>query len=245
MDYINKIINGNCIDVMRELPDNAADMVLCDLPYGFTDCVWDKRISFELLWEQYNRVVKPNGAVVLFSAQKFTTELIESNIKYFRYCWYWVKPYATGFAFAKYQPMRKVEDICVFYRKTVMYNPQGLKELENAKPKRKKDCADSIYKIHTLTSEYIPRYTGYPKNVLCFASDVSSNKTRLHPTQKPVALCEYLIRTYTKEGDVVLDNCIGSGTTAVAAINSGRRFVGIELSEVYCRRAEERVKNMI
>lgn len=219
---------------MQNIPKKSIDMVLCDLPYGMTDCKWDCIIPFDELWKQYNRVVKPNGAVVLFSTQPFTTKLIYSNLKNFKYCWYWLKPYSTGFCFAKYQPMRKIEDICVFYRKGCTYYPQGLKPLESIKSKRKK--AGNIY--NGLDKEYTPKYTNYPTNILKFAG---INKNRLHPTQKPVDLLEYLIKTYTLPGEVVLDNCMGSGSTGEAAINTGRKFIGIEKDTHYFEIAKERL----
>lgn len=177
---------------MTEIPEKSIDMVLCDLPYGMTDCKWDEIIPFTELWKHYNRIVKENGAVVLFSAQPFTTKLIYSNLKNFKYCWYWVKPYSTGFCFAKYQPMRKVEDICVFYRKGGAYYPQGLKEVKNAKTKHRK-TTEGVY--GGMNKAYTPKYTNYPTNVLEYSGVY---KNRLHPTQKPVELLEYLIQTYTK-----------------------------------------------
>ena len=220
---------------MKNIPEASVDMVLCDLPYGMTDCKWDCIIPFDELWKQYNRVVKPSGAVVLFSAQPFTTKLIYSNLKNFKYCWYWLKPYSTGFCFAKYQPMRKIEDICVFYRKGCTYYPQGLKPIENAKTKQKRK--GNIY--GGLDKAYTPKYTNYPTNILKFAG---INKNRLHPTQKPVDLLEYLIKTYTLPGEIVLDNCMGSGSTGEAALNTGRKFIGIEKDEHYFKIAKERLK---
>jgi site-specific DNA-methyltransferase (adenine-specific) len=226
---------------MKNIPDKSVDMILCDLPYGTTNCKWDTIIPFKELWEQYNRVIKADGAIVLFSAQPFTTKLITSNFKQFRYCWYWLKNQATGFTFAKYQPMRKVEDIVVFYNIKPTYNPQGLRVLENAKPKKKKAPArESIYKMNTLLKEYTPKFTNYPKNVLEF-----NTERGLHPTQKPVLLLEYLIKTYSNEGEIVLDNCMGSGSTGVACVNTGRKFIGIELDIKYFDIAKERIDNAI
>ena len=211
-------------------------MILCDLPYGMTDCKWDTIIPFDELWKQYNRIVKDNGAVVLFSAQPFTTKVIGSNPKQFRYCWYWVKPYATGFCFAKYQPMRKVEDICVFYKKAVTYFPQGLKAVKNPKEKKKKKKSGSVYS--GLSKPHIQKWTNYPTNILNYAGVY---KDRKHPSQKPVDLLEYLIKTYTNEGETVLDNCMGSGSTGEACINTGRRFIGIEKDDKYYKLAKERL----
>ena len=224
---------------MKDIPDGSVDLILCDLPYGTTDCKWDSVLPFDQLWAEYNRLLKPNGAAVLFSAQPFTTQLIESNRKAFRYCWYWVKDRATGFTFAKYQPMRKVEDICVFYRKMPTYNPQGILAIEKPKTlKRKKEREDHIYKMGSLMKEYTPRFKNYPKNVLQFNCERG-----LHPTQKPVPLLEYLVKTYTNEGDTVLDNCMGSGSTGVAVKRvGGRHFIGIEQNKVYFDIAQERIK---
>lgn len=235
-----QLYQGDCLEVMSTLEENSVDMVLCDLPYQMTDCEWDRLIPFEELWKQYNRIVKPAGAVVLFSAQPFTTKVIYSNLKHFRYCWYWVKPYSTGFCFAKYQPMRKVEDICVFFRKGVTYYPQGLKAVENAKTKLKQKKKGSIYS--GLDKAYTPKWTNYPTNVLYYDG---ISKNRLHPTQKPVDLLEYLIKTYTKEGEIVLDNCMGSGSTGIAAINTGRKFIGIEKNEEFYNIAKERINEVI
>lgn len=232
---------GDCLEVMKSIPDKTVDMILTDLPYGTTDCKWDSIIPFEPMWREYERIAKPNAAIVLFSAQPFTTQLISSNIKHFRYCWYWLKPYATGFTFAKYQPMRRVEDICVFYKKQPKYNPIGLKRLDNPVRHSKRETPDSVYKSRTLTKEHEQLYTGYPRNVLEYGSDVYGSRARLHPTQKPVKLCEYLIRTYTGAGDIVLDSCAGSGTTAEACIRTGRYYIAIEQDEKYYSRAAERL----
>lgn len=226
---------------MQDIPDGSIDLVLCDLPFGVTSCRWDSIIPFPPLWEQYKRIIKPNGAIVLFSIQPFTTRLIQSNLKDFRYCWYWVKNAATGFTFARYQPMRRVEDICVFYGKHGTYNPQGLKEIPNPKTKKKRESAgDNVYQMNTLLNEYTPKYTNYPHNILHYSRDTK----RLHPTQKPVPLLEYLIRTYTNEGETVLDNCMGSGSCGVAAVNTGRRFIGIEKDVEYFEIAEKRINKV-
>ncbi len=239
---LDRITLGDCLEKMRSIPSGSVDMILTDLPYGTTACRWDSIIPFEPLWREYERVIKPDGAVVLFAAQPFTTKLIESNFRRFRYCWYWLKPYATGFTFAKYQPMRRVEDICVFYKRQPNYHPQGLRELTEPIRRAKRKTADSVYKSGTLSKPHEQRYTGYPKNVLEFPSDVPGGKGRLHPTQKPVALCEYLIRTYTDPGDIVLDSCCGSGTTAAACVRTFRHYIGIEMDAVYHARAVERVE---
>lgn len=233
MNYIDNI---DCLQGMKEIPDGSVDMILSDLPYGSTACLWDSVLPFDQLWSQYNRVLKPNGAAVLFAAQPFTTKLIQSNRRAFRYCWYWLKNISTGFTFAKFQPLRSVEEICVFYKKHGTYNPQGLQAIADPRPTRKVWHKESIYRPEPLSHEYTPRFKNYPKNVLHF-----NTERGLHPTQKPVPLLEYLVRTYTNPGDVVLDNCMGSGSTAVACIRTGRNFLGYELNADYHRLALERV----
>lgn len=230
---------------MKDIPDSTIDMILCDLPYGTTACRWDSVIPFEPLWEQYHRIAKENAAIVLFSAQPFTTKLIHSNFKHFKYCWYWKKNNVTGFTFAKYQPMRMIEDICVFYKKQPTYNPQGLKKLESGKMRKKKEKDNSVYKSETLNKAYIQQYTNYPKHLLEYKNEAASNRNRLHPTQKPVALLEYLIKTYTDEGETVFDNCMGSGSTGVAAVNTNRRFIGMELDDKYYEIAKQRINNAV
>lgn len=233
-----KLLHGDCLKLMKEIPDGSVDLVLCDPPYGTTDCEWDSVLPLDKLWEQYDRILKPDGAAVLFAAQPFTTELILSNRKAFRYCWYWLKNQPTGFTFAKYQPMRKIEDVCVFYRKRPTYNPQGLQEIKNPKKRRKKPKADCVVPMCTLAKEHTPRFKNYPKNVLEY-----NTERGLHPTQKPVLLLEYLIRTYTNEGDTVLDNCMGSGSTGVAVKRvGGRHFIGMEQNKVYFDIARERIE---
>lgn len=233
---INKIYNMDCIAGMSMIQDGTVDMILADLPYGVTNCPWDSLLPLDQLWNQYERVTKPNGAIVLTACQPFTTALINSNRRRFRYCWYWHKNMATGFPFAKFQPMRCIEDVVVFYRQAPTYNPQGLIEAVSTKPKRKQIKDDCVYHMDTLSKEYITQYTNYPKNLL----EIKSERG-LHPTQKPVALFEYLIRTYTNPGELVLDSCMGSGTTAIACIQSGRNYIGFELDESYYNAAQNRI----
>lgn len=229
-----QIYNIDCLVGMEAIQDHSIDMILCDLPYGTTDCKWDSVIPFAPLWMQYNRIIKSNGAIVLFSAQPFTTELICSNFRDFRYCWYWKKKNVTGAPFAKVQPMRCVEDICVFYKHKPTYNPQGLIKLE--KPIINKAVKAEIYR--EKKNDSIQLYTNYPKNLIEFGKD----KKQLHPTQKPVALLEYLILTYTNKGEIVLDSCMGSGSTGVAAINTGRNFIGFEKDKKYFETAKQRIE---
>lgn len=238
-----KLYNGDCLEIMNKLENSSVDLILCDLPYGTTSCKWDTIIPFAPLWDQYNRVIKENGAIVLFSAQPFTTKLINSNLKNYKYSWYWIKNTVTGFTFAKHQPMRKVEDINVFYKRKPLYVPQGLIELEKPKVKKRKSKIsndDTIYKDKTLLNEHIIKYTNYPNNVLFFNKESKS----LHPTQKPIDLLQYLIKTYTKEGDIILDNCMGSGSTGVAAIKLNRKFIGIELDENYFKISKNRIERL-
>lgn len=224
---------------MKEIESDTIDMILADLPYGTTACKWDSIINLDVLWKEYNRILKHGGVIVLFSAQPFTTKLINSNIKDYKYSWYWVKNNVTGFSFAKYQPMRKVEDINVFYKKHPPYNPQGLVKLDNPKKiTRKKPARETIYDgRNVLCKEYLQKYTNYPNNILNFSKEVRC----VHPTQKPVQLLEYLIKTYTDEGMLVLDNCMGSGSTGVACGNLNRRFIGIELEDKYFKISKERI----
>ena len=230
----------DCIVGMSGIETASVDMILCDLPYGITGCRWDSIIPLPELWQEYRRVIKPNGAIVLTSAQPFTTELIQSNRKMFRYCWYWLKNQVTGFPFAKNQPLRCVEDVCVFYQQKPTYNPQGLRKLD--KPIHSKAAKNKysqfIYDRQTLSNAYDTQFTNYPRQTLEF----KCQREGLHPTQKPVALFEYLIRTYTNEGELVLDTCIGSGTTAVACINSKRDFIGFEIDREYWKVAVGRAE---
>ena len=227
---------GDCLEIIKEIPDQSIDMILCDLPYGTTTCKWDNIIPFEPLWEQYNRIIKDNGAIVLFAAQPFTTKVINSNLKDYRYNWYWKKNITIGFSYARFQPMRCIEDVCVFYKKAGKYNPQGLSK--SLKPKKVRNDKNGI-NDHSLNKEYKPQYTGYPNHLLSFPKEFG-----LHPTQKPVELLEYLIKTYTNEGETVLDNCMGSGSTGVACINTNRNFIGIELDEEYFEIAKKRIEDV-
>lgn len=240
MDYINRIYNEDCIAGMSRYPDRSIDMILCDLPYGMTDCRWDSVLPLGQLWEQYLRIIKPNGAIALTSCQPFTTKLISSNPKHFKYCWYWYKNMVTGFANAKKQPLRCVEEICIFYQKQPVYNPQGIMILDHpVKNCGKKDSSrnDNVYKVSTLSKDTETYVTHYPRQVL----EMKCQREGLHPTQKPVELFEYLIRTYTNPGELVLDNCMGSGTTAIACLNAGRNYTGFEWERQYYETIRERI----
>ena len=228
---------------MKGIPAGSVDMILCDLPYGTTQCKWDDVIPFAPMWEQYKRILKPNGVAVLHAAQPFTAALLMSNPSWFKYDWVWRKPKGTGHLNAKKQPMRDKEDILVFCSGQPKYNPQMTAgEAYKAKPggnARKENNGEAdCYGLYAAVREDNAG-TRYPKQVLEFGV-VERNK--LHPTQKPLALIEYLIRTYTDEGDIVVDNCMGSGTTGVACKNLNRDFIGIELEPEYFQIATERIR---
>ena len=228
---------GDCLEVMKEIPDGVIDMILCDLPYGTTACKWDSVIPFEPLWEQYRRIAKDNAAIVLTASQPFTTALIASNMKDFRYCWVWEKSRFANQMLAKKQPLKIHEDIAVFSGSPHLYSPQGLVEVNKTTRQGARITDNNGGGIRK--TEYTQTHTNYPRSILKFASE---GKTQ-HPTQKPVELFEYLIKTYTNEGDLVLDNCAGSGTTAIAAENTGRKWVCIEQNEEYATKAVERIWN--
>jgi site-specific DNA-methyltransferase (adenine-specific) len=232
---------GDCLELMREIPDNSVDMVCADLPYGTTQCKWDSVIPLDALWVEYKRVCKPSAAIVLTACQPFTTSLISSNIKMFKYCWVWEKERLTNIAQVKKRAGKTVEDIVVFYAKQCTYNPQmvkhnGPKRTNKIKNGRMGVMVDASQK---LVKEYKDNGYRYPTQVLKFQRDILTSN--LHPTQKPVALMEYLIRTYTNEGETVLDNTMGSGTAGVAALNEGRNFIGIERDADFFRVASERI----
>ena len=225
---------GDCLELMKYIPDKSIDMILCDLPYGTTACKWDIIIPFEPLWEQYNRVIKDNGAICLFAKQPFTTELIHSNLFDFKYSLVWEKDNHDNPLMAKKRFLNITEDIIIFYKKQCTYNPQGIIKVDKL---TKQGRGHSLSQKNERNSEYIQSYTNYPRNILKFKRD----KPNIHPTQKPVALCEYLIKTYTDEGETILDNCMGSGTTGVACLHTNRKFIGIEKDEGYYQIAVDRI----
>ena len=230
-----ELLNGDCLSLMSSIPDGSVDAIICDLPYGTTACKWDTVIPFDPLWAHYKRVIKPNGAIVLFGSQPFTSALVMSNPKWFKYEWVWRKPKGTGHLNAKNQPMRDKEDILVFCAGKSAYNPQLS---AGACFKNKRGSNAGAYGKHEAIN-YENSGFRYPKQVIEF--DVVGRGT-LHPTQKPVALLEYLIRTYTNEGETVLDNTMGSGTTGVACMNTGRNFIGIEKDVGYFEIARNRIE---
>lgn len=241
------IVLGDCLDVMRAIDDNSVDMVLCDLPYGTTACKWDSVLPFEPLWTEYRRVVRGHGAIVLTASQPFTTALINSASDLFKYCWVWEKSRVGDIFNAKNKPLKKHEDILVFSTGTTAngstrrmpYFPQGLRATD--KVVRNLETTRAFFAPRPSHKEqYKQDATGYPTSIL-----KSANDTGHHPTQKPVALMKYLIRTYTNPGDVVLDNCMGSGTTGVACANTGRRFIGIEKEPKYFEIARARLDEAV
>ena len=236
-----QLLHGDCLELMQNIPDKSIDMILCDLPYGTTQCKWDSVIDLTLLWNQYSRIIKDNGAIALFSQPPFNAKLINSKIKWFRYEWIWEKPLCTGFLNANRMPLKAHENILIFYKHLPLYNPQK----EKGKP---------YYYLHShpLSSENYRQGIGgfitnnptgerFPKDVIKIKSVATNKEKRYHPTQKPVELLEYLIKTYSNENDVILDNCMGSGSTGVACINTNRDFIGIEKDKYYFTVATERV----
>jgi len=230
----NTIYNEDCLIGMSRIPDKSIDMILCDLPYGTTACKWDTVIPFDLLWEQYERVIKSNGAIVLFAKQPFTSALIMSNPRLYKYNLVWEKENHDNPLMAKKRFLNISEDICIFYKKQCVYNPQGVlpynKETRQGRGK-------SMSQRNERTSTYKQEYTNYPKNIRRYKKDRG-----FHPTQKPVLLCDELIKTFTNEGEIVLDNCMGSGTTAVACFNTNRKYIGFELDKDYFNKANERIQ---
>lgn len=239
---------GDCLEVMKSIPDGSVDLVLADPPYGTTACKWDSVIPLEPMWEQLKRVTKKNGAIVMTATQPFTTALIASNMKMFKYCWVWEKTRATGHVHAKNKPMKAHEDVAVFSRGTTVhkgqsktrmtYNPQGLQEKAKPTVRKAGGAADTVMGSRPSHRDAAQTVEGFPRTVLRIPSE---GKT-VHPTQKPVALMEYLIKTYTNEGETVLDFTMGSGTTGVACARTQRRFIGIELDETYFGIASKRIE---
>lgn len=231
---------------MNDIHDKSIDMILCDLPYGTTACKWDSVIPFDRLWEQYCRIIKDDGAIVLFGSEPFSTELKHSNLEMFKYDWIWKKNKASNFINCKYQPLKSYENICVFskmactYSKNgnMKYNPQGITILD--KPKKQKRTGKKQADIYHSNPniETVQTISNYPNSIIEF----SMESNNIHPTQKPVKLLEYLIKTYTQDGEIILDNCMGSGSTGVAALNLHRKFIGIELDERYYEIAKNRIK---
>lgn len=235
---INTLLQGDCLELMKAIPDKYIDMILCDLPYGTTQCKWDVVIPFEPLWEQYNRVIKPNGAIVLFGCEPFSSMLRLSNLKNYKYDWVWDKIKGTGFLNAKKQPMRNHEFIHVFYKKQCTYNPQKTSGHVRKQSFRGKHLQTDVY--GKMNGDYNYDSTErYPRSIQQFSTDTQNSS--LHPTQKPADLCKYLIETYTNEGELVLDNCAGSGTTAIACMATNRNFILMEKDPVMADIAMNRI----
>jgi site-specific DNA-methyltransferase (adenine-specific) len=233
---INKIYNEDCLEGMKRIADGSIDMILCDLPYGTTQNKWDSIIPLDKLWEQYERIIKPNGAIVLTAQTPFDKLLGASNLKLLKYEWIWEKTKKTGHLNSKKMPLKKHENVLVFYKKLPAYNPQGLTKLDKPVIRRGKDNGTNYGKSD---KDSWKNFTGYPHDILRFDSVAKP----VHPTEKPVALFEYLIKTYTNPGELVLDNCMGSGTTAIACMNTERNFIGFEMGKGYydiaCKRIEK------
>jgi site-specific DNA-methyltransferase (adenine-specific) len=249
-----KLLHGDCLELMKDIPDKSIDMILCDLPYGTTACKWDTVIPFEPLWGQYKRIIKDNGAIVLTASQPFTSALVMSNIKMFKYEWIWEKTMTSNFCQAKYQPMKYHENVLIFAKNKTIYNPI-MEERSEIGKKRLKNNGKIISGKNNITEiinfqKKPGEYKQYdcnkinPKSVQKFKSVPNCNGTKLHPTQKPVALMEYLIKTYTNENETVLDNCMGSGTTGVACKNLNRNFIGIEKDDKYFEIANNRINDL-
>ena len=250
MNQLNKIYQGDCIELMKQLDNNSVDMILSDLPYNITSAAYDKNIiDLQEYWKEARRILKPCCSAVMFASSKFAIQLINTNFDQYKYRWTWIKNAPTFFIHAKNAPMHISEDILIFSdgvinhetvsNRRMKYFPQGLKDGGRFYKGRK---AGQVYNNHndSLAHQYQAKQSNYPKDVLYFGAPFNVHK--LHPSQKPVDLCEYLIKTYTQTGEIVLDTCIGSGTTAVAAINTGRNFIGFELDEKYFAVAEKRIE---
>ena len=235
------LMKGDCLERMKEIPDGGADMILADPPYGTTACKWDSIIQLEPMWEQLKRIIKPNGAIVMTAAQPFTSALVMSNIKQFKYQWVWEKNLKTGNLNAKRMPMCGHEDVLVFCEKSPTYNPQKRKRTTEVKSGNKKNSKTEVY--GKQREFYVDNQSDWisPDTVLSGIACVHSSDGRLHPNQKPVALMEYLIKTYTNEGETVLDFSAGSGSTGVACANTGRKFIGIEMDDHYFDVAKGRI----
>lgn len=236
MDYT--LYQGDCLEVMKKIPDKSVDMILCDLPYGITRCGWDGAIPFEPLWECYERLIKDKSAIVLFGAEPFSSALRTSKMAWYKYDWVWEKVRPSGFQTAKYKPMQLHENIMVFTNGGGAHNYYPIMEPRAYPVKGKVYGLSGSSPITSTDGKYRIYSEKYPQSILRYMKDLPS----IHPTQKPVALLEYLIKTYTKDGELVLDNTMGSGSTGVACLKTGRKFIGIELEEKYFNMAKERIE---
>ena len=233
-----ELIHGDCLVEMKNIPDKSIDFICCDLPYGTTKCKWDNIIPFNEMWEQYNRIIKDNGAITLFSNEPFTSNLIISNLSMFKYKWIWEKPQGINPLLSKKQPLNNFEEIVVFYKNQPTYNPQmeygtPYKVIRDKKNRNVEWDGNTYKETTTVNSGY-----RYPKRIIKMKQERG-----FHPTQKSVSLIEYLIKTYTNEGETVLDNCMGSGTCGIACLNTNRNFIGIEKDDKYFKVAKDRIDN--
>ena len=236
-----KLYQGDCLEIMDKLIEQGikVDCILTDPPYGTTACKWDNVIPFDEMWKRLNILIKDNGAIILFGNEPFSSLLRTSNLKNYRYDWIWKKSYSTGFMNANKMPLKNTENIIVFYKKLPTYNPQGIIEVNKTKT-RKKDKSSTVYNDMGLKEgKYIQKFTNYPNHII----ETFKKEKTVHPTQKPVELLEYLIKTYTLDKQTVLDFTMGSGSTGVACQNTNRNFIGIELDEKYFNIAKERIEN--
>lgn len=244
-----KLLQGDCLEVMKSIPDGSVDCVITDPPYGTTACKWDTVIDLDLMWAELDRVIKPNGAIALFGSEPFSSALRMSNIKNYKYDWVWEKTKVSGFTNAKNKPLHTLENVVVFSfgvtantknkHKKMIYYPQGLIRVDKQVKNSKRSDDSTIGNRPSRQGSYVQEFSNYPKNILRF----SSEKNTVHPTQKPVSLLEYLIKTYTNEGETVLDFTMGSGSTGVAAKNLNRRFIGVELDPDYFAIAKNRIES--
>lgn len=244
-----KLLQGDCLELMRDVPDKSIDMILCDLPYGNTACKWDSIIPFDGLWQHYNRIIKDNGVICLFGSEPFSSKLRLSNFEMYKYDWIWKKNKASNFINCKYQPLKSYENICVFSKMACTYSPkgnmkyfpQGIIVLDKPKKQRRTGKKQGEIYHSNPNVETVQTVSNYPNSIIEFDMEVKN----IHPTQKPVDLLEYLIKTYTQDGEVILDNCMGSGSTGVAALNLHRKFIGIELDKKYFQIAEKRIQDIV
>tara|TARA_Y100000310_G_scaffold285382_1_gene308809 strand:+ start:37 stop:777 length:741 start_codon:yes stop_codon:yes gene_type:complete len=237
---MDKLLQGDCLKLLKDIDDNSIDMILCDLPYGQTHNKWDSVIPLDKLWKQYKRVIKKNGCVALFGQGMFTADLMYSNKKWWRYNLIWDKVLTAGFLNANRMPLRSHEDIVIFYKQLPTYNSQkviGNKNHSKGKLKKNKNHNYGTHKFVDNTDKL--GNMKHPKSILSFQKPHPA--TMIHPTEKPVGVCEWLIKSYTNEGDIVLDNCMGSGTTGVACKNTNRKFIGMELDKIYFKEAKKRI----
>ena len=245
-----KLFNGDCLEVMKELSDNSIDFILTDLPYGTTDCKWDNIIPYEPMWAELKRIRKDNTAIALFGTEPFSSHLRLSNLKEFKYDWYWQKSNTPNFMQSKVMPLKNIENILIFSngklfnhktaKNNLKYFPQNLKVINEVRTKYRGKTNEMLYERPSQTGTFISKYTNYPKTLLKYDNESKSQ----HPTQKPVALLEYLIKTYTKENETVLDFTMGSGSTGVACVNTNRDFIGIELDKEYYKIAKDRIETI-